>query len=860
MDTSTVFSLRKSGKLAEALKLALELYSVHPWDEWVQKALAWTLIDNCKKALVDKDLNQAQIFFKQLTNIAFGDIDEILNGQINFLKPKVDIHYSKIQQAENLSKGGSHKEALTLMLSMISNKELFEIHHEAYGWVIYRYVKAEEKNIPSIEIRSLLRDYMNLKNEKPSLLHSMFLNFALHFSKEHSDFNLYNFFLLWDPNKLRIEDIQENIKDEKTFPSLISRIYREFIDKKYPIDINLLIQKTVNSAANFVLLSKIQVLDLFREPFYWNIYNADKENKRNEVWTLFDDYNKLLKNQPGSDWHSKILTSAVFKMSENEEWRFLPFFQNWNPETLRTEDWKEEKKEDKVFKSLGVKALNKIYEIVRAGKKVENLTTFLNSYDIAIAKYPKDNWLKREKAILLIKNGNKEQAVKIYTELIFELGDQAYIWHEFSKCMDDSLPEVASGMLCKAISIQKNEDFLGEIHLDLAQLLVNQDLLEDAYLELDLYKLNRDSNGWKLSDTYSNLFQKVKDVKIVNKDRNSFYSEKSKIAEEFAYQGIQWVEVVLIDKWKNDKSREKLSFSDGKEIDFSVSQSRFPELRNANLGQIFCFKLHKAIIQTDVDKGGFYFSPSPVQYTFIPLLVQKSSKPNWSILTEIYAVVDYINLDKRIIHAITFDNKEVFFSDDKSTFKNRDFIKARFFKKKIKNEIRYELRDINKIEGNIALEKLPKILAIVDGVNNEKKLFHFVVNSRIHGVIKFEETELRPNEGDFIYVKLLEKNDKKYNKIIFKPLQAFQTDETTTSLRKEISGLLELKFKLNGRTVNFGDLDADENNILPDFGFIDDFYVPKYLLKKHNITSNCKITARALLNGEKWKIFELIHV
>ncbi len=117
------------------------------------------------------------------------------------------------------------------MIWMISNNLLFDIHHEAYGWVIYRYVKAEEQKIPSTEIRSLMRDYINLKNERPSLLHSILLSFALQFSKGHSDFNLYNFFLLWDPKNLRSEDIEHNTEDGKTFPSLISRIFREFVDR-----------------------------------------------------------------------------------------------------------------------------------------------------------------------------------------------------------------------------------------------------------------------------------------------------------------------------------------------------------------------------------------------------------------------------------------------------------------------------------------------------------------------------------------------------------------------------------------------------------------------------------------------------
>ena len=346
--------------------MALQLYQIDPDDTWNQSALAWPLIDLCKSSLAQNNLSEAQKYLNQLTAINFTSVDDIISSQIAFLKPKIDINYTKIQESENLSRNGNHKLALSNMKAMLANNELLEVHHEAFGWIIYRYIKAEENNIPSVEVRSLMRDYMNLKNEKTSLLHSIFLNFALHFSKEHSDFNLYNFFLLWDPKNLRREDLYESNNDGKTYPSLISRIFREFIDKKSQLDINVLIEKVPS-------LSAVKILDLLRDPFYWKIYSADKENRKEEVWKLYNEYNALFKGQIGSEIHSKILNSAMFSMNENEEWRFLNFFENWNPENFIESDWKEVKKEDKVYKPTAIKALKKTFELIKAGENFNNL-------------------------------------------------------------------------------------------------------------------------------------------------------------------------------------------------------------------------------------------------------------------------------------------------------------------------------------------------------------------------------------------------------------------------------------------------------------------------------------------------------
>lgn len=844
MDTRTVFELRREGKIQEALDMALKLYQIDPYDNWTQNALAWPLIDLCKSALSQNSLNQAQQYYNQLIAINFTDLDDIISSQISFLRPKIDINYAKIQDAENLSKNGNHKLALSNMKVMFANNELLEVHHEAYGWVIYRYIKAEENNIPSVEIRSLMRDYMNLKNEKTSLLHSIFLNFALNFSKDHSDFNLYKFFLLWDPKNLRREDLYESHNDGKTYPSLISRVLREFIDKKHQIDIALLIEKIPQFSTD-------ELLDLLRDPFYWKINSADKENKNLEVWKLFEEYNTLFRGQIGSETHSKILNKAIFSMKESEEWRFLSFFENWNPETFIYSDWKEVSKGDKVYKPLAIKALKKAFELIKAGGNFNNLELLINAFITAISKFQKDIWIKREYAILLFKNHNSEEAIQIYKTLILELGDQAYVWHEFSQFLEGRDLNLAVGMLSKAIRLQKDESFLGDIRLDLADHLIKLNKLEEAAIELNNYAKNRELKGWKLSEKYSLLLSLVKDFSTQKLDNTKLYIEKIKLAEDFAYQDIIWTELVLTEKWKNDKNREKLNFTDGNDINISVSTNRFILLKNIEMGDVIKFKLHNKLVE---DKTKFNY----LKYDHIALIAEKSDKQKWGVLEDVIAIVDYINVERKIIHAISSDNKEMFFPEGNLSLVIGDFIKAKKFQKIIKEEIRFELRDVYKCPKNEAIENFTKYLAVVDSINNEKQLFHYVVNSRVEGIVRFNETHIMPNEGDFIKLRLVHKLDKKRNKISYKYIEIEKTEETTTSLKKEISGSLRVKYKQNGRTISEDNIDFDyEDDSEPVFGFVGDYYVSKELLIKKNTFFDTNVSATVVFSGDKWKVIDL---
>lgn len=252
MDSKTVFELRKEAKdlsgesklmkLNDALRFSNQLYREDSNDEWNQKALAWTLIDLCKYYIALGNLNQASDYYNNLQSIVFDSKDELIEKQKSFLRPQIDPNYSEVSKAEELSKNGQHQESIALFKRLISEDRLSELHHESYGWAIYRKLKNNPDTLSSLEVRKYLRDYMNLKNERPSLLHSMILNFAVHYSKDHSDLDLYNFFKLWNPKFLRTEDKENQQHEGKEIPSLISRVIREFVDKDYNFDVEYLIE------------------------------------------------------------------------------------------------------------------------------------------------------------------------------------------------------------------------------------------------------------------------------------------------------------------------------------------------------------------------------------------------------------------------------------------------------------------------------------------------------------------------------------------------------------------------------------------------------------------------------------------
>lgn len=760
-DSKKIFQLRREKKLVEAYDLAVKCYEQDRDDKWINKAYAWVLIDVIKNEIQINSLDKAMAFFQQLDSIKFFAIDDILQKQIKFLRPKINANYQQILQANSSSKSGNHTEALSKFRQLNNDNKLSPDDYESYGWAIYRCLKNEDSKLKILDLKKLLSEYLKLKNPKPSMLHSFILQEAMSLAKQHNELNLYEFFKIWNPVYFRSEDKegQYNEKNQKTYPSLLARTLKEFVNKDYQIDIAFL-QNNIKD--------KELVIDAIREAYFWKIFNLHKENKFSDLWKMFDFYVSNFSDYGASHWHSEILKIADRFMIENESWRFFDFFQKWGVRNFLDKDWKEEVNGDFTNKPLVKKSLNKMFELSKLPNNNKDFQWVLPLYEGALKEFDGDKWLLREYATLLNVCGNKEEAIKHYKTVILELGDQAYVWHEFAKLLFDVDIEIAVSMLCKSISIQKDEDFLGNVRLDLSKLYIKKNELKKAKRELDVYKKHREEKGWKLSKEFDLLLGKLKGVEPNN---SNFYQDNLDLVENYIYNDIDWIDLLFYDKWKVKDKKEKFMFTNLDDIELIINANKFVLLKNAKIDDVYQFKI--------------YFKKSNNRYT--ALNIQKSDK-----------------------------DKEDLISKSKSC------------------------------------------LIIVDNVNSDKKLFHYV-GKNIDGIIRFSQTKIKPKIGDFLQLRYFSKYNNKSDRNEVKVLKVCKTEEKEPSLIKNIFGVICLKYKLNGETLDHKDA-VCENKIninKPDFAFIDDIYIPGFLLKKYKVTTNVNATVKALYSDNKWRAFNI---
>lgn len=282
----------------------------------------------------------------------------------------------------------------------------------------------------------------------------------------------------------------------------------------------------------------------FHEKLGWILYRYIKDifnaESSNQLWTLIQCYLKFSNERP-SLLHSMMLSAAIKVVEKNGELRFHDFFRLWGSENLRDEDWKKNTDgKGNVYRSLAAKAIHLCYESVeRTYDYRENATTewIAALYDILLAKEGDDKWLERNRAKIHVWQGHKEEAVKIYKHLLRELSDKYYIWGELAELTDDL--DLRIGLFSKALSVEKNEIYLGSIRLGLSEALIEKGLMAEALFELKTYKKSTDKNGQKISHKYTAQTKRINQDIQPTANNNNLYAKYVDMVDENLWENLR---------------------------------------------------------------------------------------------------------------------------------------------------------------------------------------------------------------------------------------------------------------------------------------------------------------------------------
>lgn len=857
-----IYRLRREGLLDEARELA-ESFLQTNWRvlddddmnsrEDVLKAYAWTLIDIVRREKEYGNMEEAMQAMErlewageQLDDSYEDEFVEKIFRTINSLSKELNPHFKAIQEAKRMSENGDDDGAMALFADLCQKGKVPSKFHEDYGWVIYRYLKNNIDTLDSVQVRSRLRDYLQLQNERPSRLHSMILNFALNYSKKDSNFRFVSFLQLWGADNIRIADFQDsNDGLNGHIPSLMDRIARVVVN--YP-------KGEIKEFADMLPFGKDDFMEMLHEQFFWKLYRQAEKGIDANLWALFDSYLEYFSDSEASYWNSKVLALAERHMDEGEHKRFYRFFKRWNPARLRDDDWKPEKNDKgDTFPPMALQVIKTAKEAVieKGMEDADGFQWLLDLYAKAVELNPDDEWILRSKAMLHIKASQPEEAKAIYKKLVFLLADKYYIWKEFAECFAEDCMKVA--MLCKALSLESNDDFVSSVRIDLARVLIRLGRKGEALYELNRYCSHYKAKRWHLDSDALVLMGQCSGA-TVPADNSQLYADNIAMAESEAYSEVPYTDMVFVGKEENGSGKKRMRFVDGAGVSVAFNVKKFPALSQAHEGQVWKFKLFEEIVEKAVPVKFSWQPPKNEKVKrYVPLLVVPSDLDDWSILPADFGYVDYVNTDKRVYHIYAADSTLILPRFDKQKFKKGDFVKYKRYSTKGK----VCASGLEKSDAETALPVFKSCIVAVDDVNEEKQLFHYEAGATLlDGIVRFSQTDLRPKVGDLLkiiyYIKT--KDDKKRPGRTYKRRELLKIDLIDTempSLVRVVEGNLEIKHSFDFSCEEF------ESH---DFAFVDDCYVSDAVLSAYGIDSDCYVKAKVVYTGDgKWKVFEILE-
>lgn len=268
MTSKEVFEKRKAGQVHEAYKMAQELIRENPNDSWNIKALCYCLIDLIKEASTRNDTNALRNFIAELNGLNIDQYDSILVKSVNHAKSLGNPQTKMIAEAKALSKQDRHNDSANAYRTALRNFPNDSTIHEGLAWELYRVGK-ELFGMGKIDVfkaKQLLNEYIKLKNERPSRLHSLFLRYADKLIGNEG-FNLVAFLRLWGLNNLTHEDYEPFQADNgKSYPSIAEKVIqhaaKDALSKKIVDDMRYMLTYIDNA------------IDAFPENFWLIYYKA----------------------------------------------------------------------------------------------------------------------------------------------------------------------------------------------------------------------------------------------------------------------------------------------------------------------------------------------------------------------------------------------------------------------------------------------------------------------------------------------------------------------------------------------------------------------------------------------------------
>ena len=253
-----------------------------------------------------------------------------------------------------------------------------------------------------------------------------------------------------------------------------------------------------------------------------------QQRRLEEAYKIFKSLMRLYPTMKDTDLkgQSAMMRAAIQVFEHNNSFSILDFITHWNITRLTEDDWKGTQHEGFVTPSTGMRIVGKVFKEVAANPTVDMALRAAPILAEALKHSPYNRDNQRYKAIIYQIMGKKDKAINVYRHLI----SRSKKSNELANLIEDERYKIA--LLCKAITLQRDEKFRQRLRFTLAELLFRQDKARARY-ELDKCLEARRQAGYTITWAMQNLAASLSEVNPVSDAaEKAFYREQEIVVKE----------------------------------------------------------------------------------------------------------------------------------------------------------------------------------------------------------------------------------------------------------------------------------------------------------------------------------------
>ena len=183
--------------------------------------------------------------------------------------------------------------------------------------------------------------------------------------------------------------------------------------------------------------------------------------------------------------------------------------------------------------------------------------------------------------------GNTDKAIEEYKSIL-RTAPEWFIWKHLGDICEDK--DVRSSLYCKAMTMMGKEEYIGELRLGLANLLLDTNKEQAAY-EVEQYMRTYKGKGWNIVGDAYLLQNKLLGI-TPSAQAKQFYRNNVKKAEEYVYSDIPVVELTYSGVVTNKAGKERANLVNKTKKIF-VRMPLMPLLKKASIGDIFLVRVYE---------------------------------------------------------------------------------------------------------------------------------------------------------------------------------------------------------------------------------------------------------------------------